>query len=111
MEADCLEGEPEYTDIFKCNNPDCGNTSVIPSAVIISSQLFSAVAGTLLSLYLLIINLTNLILAKSPAPSNFIIHHSFLTLLALIYITCFGLLFYKAIQGIRLKRHFKKSIR
>ena len=111
MEPDCIEGEPEYTDTFKCNNPDCGHTSVIPSVVIIFSQLFSAITGSGISLYLLIIHLTELLLVKGTPPSAFLVHHVMLMLLALGFIACFGYLFYKAVEGITLRRHFKKITR
>jgi len=107
MEPDCQEGEPEYTDIFKCSNPDCGHIATIPSVVIICSQLFSAIFGGAITVYLFILNIAVLISAKSLAFGAYFIRHGLLLFAALALLLGFGFLFYKAIGGILIRRHFK----
>lgn len=106
METAHQDGEPEYTENYQCSN--CGHTAIIPSAVIISSQLFTGLLGASTSLYLLLEELYKILEAFQISTVINMASSLLLLLLATFFFLGFIYTFYRAIKGIGLRRLYRR---
>ncbi len=107
MEPLLQEGEPEYTDMFECDQ--CNHQATIPSLVIISSQLISAIMGGALSVYLFIQNLSKVLTSFQFNTTD---KHSLnftLMVIAALFLVGFGYILYRAFIGISRRKIYKRS--
>ncbi|WP_250658541.1 hypothetical protein [Alkalimarinus coralli] len=101
------EGEPEYTDIFACNQ--CNHQATIPSLVIISSQLVSAIMGGLLSVYLFIQHLSKVLTSFQFNTSDKLTLNVTFSVIAALFIVGFIYTLYRAFVGISRRKKYKRS--
>jgi len=101
------EGEPEYTDTYICIQ--CGHRATIPSLVIITSQFISGLLGTMVCLYLMAINLSQVLSAIQFGLSQPILTHSLFVIMAAIFIGGFGYTIFRDITGLRLRHQYLKK--
>ncbi|UZE97668.1 hypothetical protein [Alkalimarinus alittae] len=106
MEPIIQEGEPEYTDLFECNQ--CHNKATIPSLVIISSQLVSAILGGALSVYLFIQHLSKVLRSFQFNTSDNLSINFTLLAIAGLFIAGFAYVFYRAFVGISRRSKYKR---
>ncbi len=108
MEPLLYDGEPEYTDIFACDQ--CKHQATIPSLVIIFSQISSAVVGGMLSAYLFIQQLSKVLTAFQFNTIDNLSENISLMLIAALFLLGFGYTFYRAVVGIsRRKKYFRNK--
>lgn len=88
------EDEPEYTDRYQCGH--CGHTATIVSRLIVLSQLFSAILGGAITLYLLLGHLGAVLGAWQSGQNQSIAQNLGLTLVAVILMAGFGYTLYRA---------------
>lgn len=107
MEPLIQEREPEYTDIFECNH--CHNKATIPSLVIIYSQIFSAVLGGAVSVYLFIQHLAKVLRGFQFNTTENLSVDITLMSIAAFFIAGFGYVFYRAFIGITRRSKYKRN--
>lgn len=107
MEPLLQEGEPEYTDIFECDQ--CNHQATIPSLVIISSQLISAMMGGVLSIYLFIQHLSKVLTSFQFNTTDQLSLNFTLMAIAALFLLGFGYILYRAFVGISRRQKYKRS--
>ena len=100
------EDEPEYTDRYQCGH--CGHTSTIPSVLILCSQILSALLGGGITAYLLHRHATEAMsLFRSSGYGTQLLADSGLALAALLLLSAFVYLFYRACKGINKRLRYR----
>lgn len=107
MEPLLHDGEPEYTDIFECNQ--CNHQATIPSLVIISSQIMSALLGGVLSVYLFIQHLSKVLTSFQFNTTDKLSLNFTLMAVAALFIVGFGYILYRAFIGISRRKKYQRS--
>lgn len=107
MEPLLQEGEPEYTDIFECSQ--CSHQATIPSLVIISSQLMSAILGGALSIYLFIQHLSKVLTSFQFNTTDKLSLNFTLMTVAALFLLGFGYTLYRAFIGISRRKKYKRG--
>lgn len=98
--------EPEYTDRYQCGH--CGHVATIPSVLIITSQIISALLGGGITIYLLALHGGNLIELWQYGEGGSLLHDGGLTALAILLIAGFAYVFYRAACGIALRLRYRQ---
>ncbi|MFD2228874.1 hypothetical protein [Alkalimarinus sediminis] len=101
------EGEPEYTDLFECDQ--CNHQATIPSLVIISSQLISAIMGGILSVYLFIQHLSKVLTSFQFNTTDKISVNITLMVIAALFLLGFGYTLYRGFIGISRRKKYKRG--
>ncbi|MFE8069583.1 hypothetical protein QQM79_00845 [Marinobacteraceae bacterium S3BR75-40.1] len=91
------EDEPEYTDRYQCGH--CGHVSTIPSLLIITTQLLSALMGGGISAYLLLRHLGAAVSAWQFDQGTTVASHSGLVAVATLLIAGFAYTLYRAARN------------
>lgn len=107
MKPVASDDESEYTDTFECDK--CGYQSLIPSGVIILSQLLSAIIGAGLTGYLLLIHVSKMMTAFQFNDYATIWKNLPQAGAATVFIAGFIFILYKAFNGFLLRKRFVRS--
>ncbi len=99
--------EPEYTDRYQCGH--CGHVDTIPSMLIITSQLVSALLGGAITGYLLQKHLLELIaVVQQEQPGSMeLAQHGGLSAFALFMLAGFIYTLLRAIGNLRIRHHYR----
>lgn len=101
--------EPEYTDRYQCGH--CGHIATIPSLLIITSQIISALLGGGITVYLLILHGGNLIELWQYGGEGSLLHEGALATAALLLLSGFIYIFFRAGSGIALRLRYRQPQR
>lgn len=100
------DDEPEYTDRYQCGH--CGHTSTIPSVLILCSQILSALLGGGITVYLLQHHAAEAVsLFLSSGYGTHLLLDSGLALAAMLLLSAFIYLFYRACKGISKRLRYR----
>ena len=100
------EEEPEYTDRYQCGH--CGHIATIPSLLIITSQILSALLGGGITTYLLVLHGGNLIEHWQYGGDGHLLHDGGLASAALILLSGFLYILFRAASGIALRLRYRQ---
>ena len=103
------EEEPEYTDRYQCGH--CGHMATIPSLLIITSQIISALLGGGITFYLLVLHGGNLVELWQYGGDGNLLHEGGLAAAALLLLSGFIYIFIRAANGIALRLQYRQPKR
>lgn len=100
------EEEPEYTDRYQCGH--CGHIATIPSMLIITSQIISALLGGGITVYLLVLHGGNLLELWQYGGEGSLLHEAGLSAAALVLLSGFLYILVRAGSGIALRLSYRQ---
>ena len=103
------EEEPEYTDRYQCGH--CGHIATIPSVLIITSQIVSALLGGGITLYLLVLHGGHLLELWQYGGKGSLLYEGALAALALLLLSGFLYIMVRAASGIVLRLRYRQPER
>ncbi len=108
MEATLEVNELEGTDTYICDH--CGDSAVIPSPLIIFSQIFCGITGGLVAGYLCFIQTLTLIVTLQGTHDASPTEVGALLLIALLFLAGFGYTLYQGCRGLRIRRLYVSAL-
>ena len=90
------EGEPEYTEHYVCQK--CGFHDTIPTVAIIASQMFSAIVGIAICLYLLL-DLASYLGEAELLSTVQVLQHTLLISISGLFVVGFIYVLYQSFKG------------
>ncbi|PID44841.1 MAG: hypothetical protein CSB48_00560 [Proteobacteria bacterium] len=103
------ESEPEYTENYQCT--ECGNSAIIPSLTIVSSQILTAIIGGVVTVFLFFEELARLLTAFQFNISEGMARHIFLVSTATLFIAGFVFILYRACRDLQTRKRYQYGSR
>ncbi|TDT41662.1 hypothetical protein DES49_1764 [Halospina denitrificans] len=98
--------EPEYTDRYQCGH--CGHIATIPSVLIVTSQIISALLGGGITVYLLVLHGGNMLQLWQYGGEGSLLHEGGLAVAALLLLGGFLYIMVRAASGIALRVRYRQ---